>query len=110
MKKIVAVLIFYLAVLPALAEIFFEPKWEDFCPKKFVNINPDSWHYTASGRYWAQRKKVFNERLEKCNSLNEASKEACYNSLRELEVSATQLRNQEISAGALKYMMINSMF
>lgn len=110
MKKIISALVVYFTIMPVFAEVFFEPQWEEFCPKRFVNINPNSWHYTASGKYWAKRKKVFEQRLAKCNSLNEASREACYSNLRDLETSATQLRNQEKSGNALKMLMINSMF
>ena len=110
MKKTVFTLVFLVFVIPVFAEVFFEPQWEEFCPKRYVNINPNSWHYTLSGKYWALRKKIFEQRLAKCNSLSGEKKEACYSNLRDIETSATQLRNQERGTNVLKYMMINSMF
>lgn len=110
MKKFLILLIISIYITPALAEVFFTPEWSEFCPKKYANISTTRWHYTSSGRYWAERRKTFEQRLAKCNSLSAESQEACYKSLRELENNATQNYTNSGNSRALKYMMINSMF
>lgn len=110
MKKILALFIFLFFIAPSFAEVFFAPEWSEFCPKKYANVSTTRWHYTSSGRYWSERRKVFEQRLEKCNSFTGADREACYKSLRELENNATQNYTNNGSSRALKYMMINSMF
>lgn len=110
MKKFLIFVLFILAIKPVSAEVFFTPEWSEFCPKKYANVSTTRWHYTSSGRYWSERRKVFEQRLAKCNSLSGEAQEACYKSLRELENNATQNYTNSGSSRALKYMMINSMF
>ena len=111
MKRFLSLfLLSLLFVMPVFAEIFFAPTWSEFCPKRYVNINADRWHYTSSGRYWSDRKKDFEQRLEKCNNLPDSSKEACYNKLREIENNLTRNYDNGKINNALKYMMFNSTF
>ena len=109
MKKILFLLIICLSV-PVFAEAFFEPEWSEFAPSRYENINASRWHYTSSGRYWAKRKQQFEKRLQKCNSLSETSREACYKTLREIENNETANYNNGKTSSTLRYMMINSMF
>jgi hypothetical protein len=110
MKKIILFLIIFCFCLPVFAEVFFEPEWSEFCPSRYANIDSSRWHYTSSGRYWAKRKQQFENRLEKCNSLRESSREACYKTLREIENNETANYNNGKTSRTLRYMMINSMF
>lgn len=110
MKKIILFFLALLIVLPCFAEVYFEPEWKEFCPSRYANISTNRWHCTSSGRYWAERKSVFEERLAKCNSLEGEEKSACYKSLRELEANASNMYNNERNRRALKNIMINSMF
>ena len=110
MKKILVLFVFLFFITPAFADVFFAPEWSEFCPKKYANVSTTRWHYTSSGRYWSERRKVFEQRLEKCNSFTNEAREACYKSLRELENNATQNYTSNGASRALKYMMINSMF
>lgn len=108
--KIILVFLLLFIITPVFAEVFFVPEWSEFCPKKFQNISITRWHYTASGRYWSERKKKFEQRLEKCNSLSENLREACYKNLRDLENQATVNYNDNKTSSTLRYMMINSIF
>lgn len=110
MKKIILLFLITSFCVPVLAEVFFEPEWSEFCPARYANINESRWHYTSSGRYWAKRKQQFEKRLEKCNSLIDSSKEACYKTLREIENNETASYNNGKTSRTLRYMMINSMF
>lgn len=109
MKRFILILLLFLT-LSTYAETFFEPEWSEFCPKKYSNVSADRWHYTSSGRYWSERRKNFEKRLEKCNTLTPEYREACYKNLREIENNATKIYSSERTGNALKYMMINSMF
>ena len=109
MKKILLI-VFVLFSLSVYANSFFEPQWQEFCPSRYANVDSSKWYYTASGKYWAKRRKLFEERLAKCNGLSLELRDACYQSLREIETNATQMYANEKSSKALKYMMINSMF
>lgn len=110
MKKLLLIFLSILFIMPVFAEVFFAPEWGEFCPKKFENVSTTRWHYTASGRYWSERKKKFEQRLERCNNLPESSREACYKNLRDLENQATANYNGNKTSSTLRYMMINSMF
>ena len=107
MKNFLIILSAMLFVLPTFAENFFDVEWEEFCPKRYQNVNTDRWHFTSQGRYWADRKKMFEKRMAKCNSLPEESQGACFDKLRELETRATETHSNETRNKALKYMMIN---
>ena len=110
MKRILLFLLIFCFSAPVFAEVFFEPEWSEFCPLRHVNIDSSRWHYTSSGRYWAKRKQQFEKRLQKCNSLSETSREACYKTLREIENNETANYNNGKTSRTLRYMMIKSMF
>ena len=110
MKKFLLLVLSIILIIPTFADSFFEPEWSEFCPRRYENIDSASWHYTSSGKYWANRRKVFEQRLAKCNSLAQDLRGACYQSLRDIETNATQMHTNERGSKALKYMMINSMF
>lgn len=110
MKKIILILLITCFGIPAFAEVFFEPEWSEFAPSRYANVSTSRWHYTSSGRYWSKRKQQFDRRLQKCNSLPESSREACYGMLRDIESTETANYNSGKTSRALRYMMINSMF
>lgn len=108
LKKIFV--LFCLLISSVCAQNYFEVEWSEFCPQKYANIDSSKWHYTQSGRYWANRKKIFERRLERCNNLAEENRAACYQSLRELETNATQLHNDNQREKNFRRLLIHSMF
>jgi hypothetical protein len=110
MKKTLLFLLIICFSVPVFADAFFEPEWSEFAPSRYENINTSRWYYTSSGRYWSKRKQQFDKRLQKCKSLPESSREACYVMLRDIENNETANYNNGKTSRALRYMMINSMF
>ena len=69
MKRFIIFLVFLFVPTSVFAQTFFEPEWSEFCPKRFADVSTTRWHYTDSGRYWSERRKKFEKRLEKCKNL-----------------------------------------
>lgn len=110
MKRIIILALIMGYVLPLNAETFFEVEWSEFCPKKYANIDPNKWHYTSNGRYWAGRRKTFEKRLERCKSLPDERQDACFSALRELEMRASEAFNSDKQNKILRRMLMNSVF
>lgn len=95
---------------PVFAQNFFDVEWSEFCPKKYANINPDGTYLSSEGRYWANRRAMFERRLSKCNSLPSDTQGACFASLREIETQASQSHNGEKQGKTLRYLMLRSLY
>lgn len=110
MKKIVLFLLTQIFISPIFAEVFFEPEWEDFCPNKYANIDTNKTYITGRARYWAERRKEFEKRLEKCNNVPTEMKNACYSNLRAIENSKSQVYSQDRRDRVLRTLLLNSRF
>lgn len=85
MKKLLIIICAFCS-LPALA--FFEPNWNEVCPPKFQNIDATKDYKTPVNKYWAQRRKDFDNNLSYCKnsfSSNNEKLDSCYNEVRAIE-------------------------
>ena len=110
MKKVILLFLLLFTAIPSFGDVFFEPEWEDFCPKRYSDISMTRWHYTKSGRYWSDRRKGFESRLEKCKSLPVESQKACFDELRVIESEKSRYRINQEQTNALNRIFINKMF
>jgi len=108
MKKIIIGIIILTTSIPAFSQCFFEPEWKEFCPNRYSNIKTDKFYLTSEGRYWSNRRKIFEERMTKCQQLDNTNKNNCYENLRTLEQKATQTHNDDLKVKALRNFVINS--
>ncbi len=86
MKKYI--LLIGVLMIAQSAFAFFEPQWCENCPDKFQNINPNKDYKTPVNKYWADRRKGFENNLSYCKSnfSADATKlDACYAELRQIE-------------------------
>ncbi len=107
-KKIITALFILSIFTPVFAQSFFEPEWKEFCPARYSNIKTDKFYLSSEGRYWSDRRKMFEERIDRCQKLND-DKNTCFEELRTLEYKATQLHNEDIKSKALRSFVINSL-
>ena len=110
MYKILGIILASFICISVNANNFFDVEWSEFCPKKYANINPDEVYLTSEGRYWANRRALFEKRLAKCNSLPSETQGACFASLREIETQASQHHSTDKSGKALRYLMLRSLY
>ncbi len=108
MKKTLTTLLLLASTTTVFSETFFAPEWNDFAPSNFKNINPEGFHWTASGRYWAERKTKFDNRINQCNSLDGNAKTACYKELRDIEVNANKMYYKRSTSNALNNLIFSS--
>ena len=114
MKHFLSIFIFTLAIClsnisDVFAETFFEPEWSDFCPNRFKNVN-NRWHYTSSGRYWANRRQSFEKNLKFCQNLSSTQKDACFHELSIKEENKTRTYQNEKRNKSLRYFLLNTSF
>ena len=100
MKKYILVLCTFLIISPVFADVFFEPQWNEFCPNKYANLDPEKDYILADKKYWQQRKKEFDQKVKHCKSLVPEQLAACYENLRQIEGNATATHVEELR---LKY-------
>lgn len=96
MKKYLIYLTMLLAITPAFADTYFAPQWNEFCPSQYANLDPEKDYILAEKKYWQQRKKDFDNKLNQCDSLISEEREACYNNLRLIENNATATHLAEV--------------
>ena len=76
MKKFIVLFSVLLCSTTTLfAETFFEPQWNEFCPKQYINLDESKDYIKPEKSYWANRKREFNQRLQICR--NSYDKDAC---------------------------------
>ena len=100
MKKL-CILIMILISCPVYADSFFEPDWSEFCPNKYIDINENGDYISSTAKYWAERKKLFKQRVAKCRNLDYEQQKWCYSELSTLESNATRTHNDEVRANAI---------
>lgn len=105
MKKLFAILVLLALLAPVYAEKFFDLEWEEFAPSNFKNVKIDGFHWTAEGRYWANRRAMFEKRVAKCNSLSESSQDACLKELRNIEMNANKMHEERTTSRAVSSLL-----
>ena len=97
MKRLLIIGLIFMNTMPVFAESYFAPQWNEFCPNQYANLDPEKDYILAEKKYWQKRKKDFDRKIKRCNSIiNEYEKEKCYNDLRQIEGNATALHIQEL--------------
>lgn len=89
MKKIIITLIAVLLASPSYAKNFFKVEWSEFCPGIYSNISTTKRYFIAEKKYWSRRRKVFESRIEICNSYSGDLKDDCMEDLRKLEMQTS---------------------
>lgn len=110
MYKLLGVILAGIVSVSVFANNFFDVEWSEFCPRRYANINPDGTYLTSEGRYWANRRAMFEKRISKCNSLPLETQGACFASLREIEMQASQSHIGEKNGKNLRYLMLRSLY
>lgn len=92
MKRLSAVLITGLIVLPGYAEPQ-PPAWDEFCPSKYLTATyKEPGLFTTRWRrdknYWAKRRGQFNNSLKLCEE-SSSDKAMCYLKVRQAEQQRT---------------------
>lgn len=107
MKRLLTATLILLISAPVFANAFFEPQWNEFCPNQYANLDPEKDYILAEKKYWQQRKKDFDKKVSRCNSLVPEMRAACFNDLRQIESNASithlqeqRLMQEQINAGA----------
>ena len=93
----------------ARAHTFFEPQWNEFCPNQYANISLEKNYKLAEKKYWQQRKKDFNSKINQCRRYSGDKLSACYASLRQIEGNATALHIEEVRIKQQEYANAASM-
>lgn len=62
MKKYILVLCTFLIISPAFADVFFEPQWNEFCPNKYANLDPEKDYILAEKNIGSSVKKNLTKR------------------------------------------------
>lgn len=110
MKKIlILALAIYISCTFAKANTFFEPQWKEFCPSQYINISLEKNYKLAEKKYWQQRKKDFNIKINQCRRYSDDKRSACHASIREIESNATALHIEEIKIKQQEYANAASM-
>lgn len=108
MKKLFAIISLIALLTPVYAEKFFDLEWEEFAPNNFKNVKVDGFHWTAEGRYWANRRAMFEKRVAKCNSLSDTSQDACLKELRNIEMNANKMHEERTTSRAINSLLYSS--
>lgn len=114
MKKYFVFTIFLLMLSSALsfAEDCSIPKWEDFCPKEYLEVkvltrdeycakfpsllppmNSTIQEYNDIMQYWADRKVHFDKYLKTCEQLPQTARGVCYSKLEESQYAENKKWN-----------------
>lgn len=106
MKKISLLLLLIFLVLPSFAEDSELPKWEIYCPPRFLNaqtLTPAEFQklypvqylvysqkrvddYNKTVEYWQHRKFQFDRFVETCSNFPQDKQDACFDRLKAREV------------------------
>src|SRR5574344_1219265 len=85
--KISFLLIIFLSIMPTFAT-FIEPEWSDFCPSEYLNLE-NKQYIIPEKNYWVQRRNDFENKKQMCRAQD--NKDACFNELRQSELSKNNL-------------------
>lgn len=107
-KKLFAIISLIALLTPVYAEKLFDLEWEEFAPNNFKNVKVDGFHLTAEGRYWANRRAMFEKRVAKCNSLSDTSQDACLKELRAIEMNANKMHEERTTSKAINSLLYSS--
>lgn len=103
MKNVIILLLVLIIPVPVLATAFFEPQWNEFCPNKYINLDPDKEYVLSEKVYWQQRKKDFDKKVGYCKKMIPEQRVDCYNNLRQIESNASATHIQEIKIKQQEY-------
>ncbi len=96
MKRFLLTLFLFTIALQAGAKEYFYVSWEDICPAKYQNIKAGAKYFLWSKKYWANRKKMFNIRVEECMILSGEECDTCFVQLKEIELENNKVYEREI--------------